>query len=158
VNQRTFQADNPFHQLRKSYRTFGLALILLPLLLGLSGVIWGLGQNPLAILTVLIGIFGPVLLTRKAYTAFHRFRLQHSISIPVPLSLIHPLPNLVEPASEIQSQNEAEIELLDEMPIPQIPLTPNTTVAILQNTIGVTDKHNLIILGNLDTEDKGESE
>jgi|GEM_PF-5865591 len=154
TNQRVFQVNNPFHQLRKSYHMFGLALLLLPLFLGLSGIFWGLNQSPLAILFVLVGILGPVFLTRKASKAFHQFRLQHNISIPLRL----PEPGHIEPVIESQSQNEAEFKSLDEVLFPQTPWTPYTTAVFYQNSIGLTEKQILDMLSGTDNTDNGERE
>jgi len=158
TNPRTFQIDNPFHQLRKSYRTLGLALILLPLLLGLSGIFWGFSLGPLAILLVLVGISWLVLLTRKASKAFHKFRNLHTISIPFSRPLIHSQTHYDEPTNPIYSPNEDQPDPFDEVVFPQTPWTPNTTATFFQNSIGPTNKHGFDILANPDTTNNGESE
>lgn len=158
TNQRKFQVDNPFHQLRKSYYTLGLALILLPLLLGLSGIFWGLSQSPLVILTGLVGILGPVFLTRKASKAFNQFRLQHNISIPPSMPIILLEPDPFEPDLEFHSQVEAQIESLDEVLFSKIPWTPNTTAVFLQDSISLSEKQPIDTLTSTDTTDSGESD
>ena len=158
TNQRNYLVDNPFRQLRKSYHTLGLALILLPFLLGLSGIFWGLSQSPLALLIILVGVLGPVFLTRKAYEAFHQFDLQHKISTPrsMPLVLLEQDP--VEPGIEFQSQIEAQLESHDEVLFPQIAWAPNTTAVIYKDLIGLTEKQPIDTITSTDTADNGESE
>jgi hypothetical protein len=135
THQRSSQFDKPFHQLRKSYRSLGLALILLPLLLGLSGVFWGLNLNPLAILMLLVGISGPVLLSRKASKAFQEFQHKHTISIPHPKIFTNADPDPIELPIEDQSQNEVQPEKLPELQAPQTPWTPTTTATFLQDSM-----------------------
>jgi len=158
MNRRHFQVDNPFHQLRKSYHTLGLALILLPLLLGLSGVFWGLNQSPLAILTVLIGILAPIFITRKAFNAFHQFRFQNKISIPPSMPLVLVEPDPVELSIEFQSQNEAQLESHDEVLFPQIHWAPNTTAVFCQDSIGPTEKLPIDTVTSTDIADDGEGD
>ena len=134
-NQRVSQIDNPFCQLRKSYRFLGLALILLPLLLGLSGVFWGLGLSPLAILMVLVGILGPVFLSRKALKAFHHFQHQHTISVSQPKLITNTYSDDTDSLIEGQPQAEIHLEPLPEVLTPQTPWTPTTTATFLQDSM-----------------------
>lgn len=134
-NQYSSQFNKPFNQLRKSYRFLGLALILLPLLLGLSGVFWGLGFSLLAILMLLVGILGPVFLSRKALKAFHQFQHQHTISISHPRLITNTYSDPIDSPIETQSQNEIPPEPLPEVLTPQTPWTPTTTATFLQDSM-----------------------
>jgi hypothetical protein len=158
ANQSSFQVGNPFHQLQKSFRSLGLALILLPLLLGLSGVFWGLNLSPLAILLVLAGVLGPVLLTHRASKAFYQFRHENSISIPLPRLITNTEPDPIELTFEIQSQNEVQPEPLPEVLAPQTPWAPTTTATYYLTDIGLVYKNGLGNLANTDTTDNGETE
>lgn len=80
-----------FQSLRKAYRFLGSALILLPLLLGLSGILLGSGLSLLAALFALAGALGPLFLLRGARSAFQQFQFIQSITIfpPTTLQTIH---------------------------------------------------------------------
>ena len=134
-NQNSPQFNNPFSQLRKSYRFFGLALILLPLLLGLSGVFLGLGLSPFAVLMMLVGISGPVFLSRKALKAFHQFQHQHTISISRPKLITNTYPDHIDSPIEVQPRNETPPEPLPELLTPPTPWTPTTTATFLQDSM-----------------------
>lgn len=75
------KSNNRFDSLRRSYRNLGISVLLLPLVLGLSGIFLSFELIPIAILTSLFGVLGVILILRQATNAFNQFKAQNSISI-----------------------------------------------------------------------------
>ncbi|MFX1317985.1 MAG: hypothetical protein ACFE9D_00980 [Promethearchaeota archaeon] len=73
--------SSTIHHLRTSYQMFGLAFLLIPVIIGFTGISISLGLLPLALLTGLLGVLGCVLLLRKARGAFTQFQLHNSIFV-----------------------------------------------------------------------------
>ena len=87
-----------FKYLRRAYDNMSLAGILLAILLGLSGIMWGMNQSLVALLLVIGGVFTPILIFRRARTNFHRFQLCHSFTIQSPTALQTVHSNLPTPS------------------------------------------------------------
>jgi hypothetical protein len=64
-----------------------LAGILFALLIGLSGIMWGMNQLLVTLLLALSGIFTPALILRRAKANFHQFQLCHSFTIQSPTAI-----------------------------------------------------------------------
>lgn len=88
------------HHLRTSYQMLGLAFLLIPIIIGLTGIGISLGVLPLALLTSLSGVLGCVFLLRKAHGAFTQFQLYNSIPIQ---SVQPPTPRTAQPIHRYQT-------------------------------------------------------
>lgn len=69
------------HELKESNQKLGLSLILFPLFLGLSGILASLGFLPIALVTLALGILGPVILIHRATKSFEQFRIRNMIPV-----------------------------------------------------------------------------
>jgi hypothetical protein len=67
--------------LRRSFRNLGFLLILVPVAIGLSGILIGLKLLHIALISILIGILGSVILVRKATGSFKQFQQQNAIPV-----------------------------------------------------------------------------
>jgi hypothetical protein len=74
--------------LKRSFRNLGSLLILIPIAIGLSGILIGLKLIHIAIFTILISILGGVIVFRKATASFHQFQQQNTI--PVIQAMLQP--------------------------------------------------------------------
>ncbi len=67
--------------LKRSFRNLGFLLILVPVAIGLSGILIGLKLILIGLISILIGILGSVFLVRKATGAFKQFQQQNAIPV-----------------------------------------------------------------------------
>ena len=104
-----FSDEDPnrsFKYLRSAYDTVSLAQILFAILLGLSGIMWGMNQLLVALLLVIGGVFTLALLFRRARANFHRFQLCHSFTVQSPTALRTVHSNLPTPSpSSVESSS-----------------------------------------------------
>ncbi len=101
ITVRPYDPKNNFRQLRNSYQYLGMAFILLPFLVGLSGFLWGVGILLGALPLFLCGLFGFALLIRKAQYKFNKFQHPHTISIIDPIFKSPPIPKQESPKTII---------------------------------------------------------
>jgi hypothetical protein len=67
--------------LKRSFRDLGFLLILVPVVIGLSGILIGLNLLLIAVISILTGILGSVILIRKATRSFKQFQYQNAIPV-----------------------------------------------------------------------------
>ncbi len=70
-----------FQFLRRSYRNLGITILLLPIVLGLSGILLGLQLILFAFLTTLFGVLGMIILLRRATSSFTQFQVLNAIPV-----------------------------------------------------------------------------
>ncbi|MFX1508726.1 MAG: hypothetical protein ACFFBR_00330 [Promethearchaeota archaeon] len=125
--QRTFSSDTQspnVQELKKSYQKLGLSLIMFPLFLGLSGILASLGLFPIALITLTLGIVGPIILLHRATKLFEHFRIKNMIPVqaaqPLETSTLQnhqdeiqseTLPSLVPSSSPTSTPDKANTEL-----------------------------------------------
>jgi len=93
--------------LRRSIRNFSLIIILLPLLVGFSGILISLGLFSSALVTILLGILGPAFLLKNATSSFKQFQIHNTI----PINAIERLPGTTLPATRLESSPELSSQL-----------------------------------------------
>ena len=117
--------------LRSSYRSLGLALILVPLCIGLSGIFLALEMVPFALMAILTSVLGPALLLRKGARAFTQFQLQNVIPIQSAEPPSPRIPNIEEPTDSSTPPSQTE----DSPPSPSSTWTLNHVAVYLQDAI-----------------------
>ena len=79
--------NHSFKYLRRAYDDMSIAGILFALLIGLSGIMWGMNQFLVTLLLAFGGIFTPALILRRAKSNFRQFQLHHSFTIQSPTAI-----------------------------------------------------------------------
>lgn len=101
--------------LQASYRLLGLTFLLIPFIIGLTGVCISIGSLLLALLASLLGVLGSVFLIRKALGAFNQFQLNNSI----PVQTVQPL--VVRDSQPLQAESDLELPSLQDILQPVSP-------------------------------------
>ncbi len=106
---KSYNPQTVFRLLQKSYRYKGLVFILLPLLIGLSGILWGVGLSILALFSLLGGLLGTLVLIQKARSRFTQFCQKQTIPILTPVVLTMTAPTQKAPKPSLPQGDEIQI-------------------------------------------------
>lgn len=136
---KSYNSQTALRLLQKSYRYKGLIFILLPLLIGLSGILWGLGLLILAIFSLLGGLFGTLVLIQQARSHFTQFSQKQIIPILAPVLVTLHAPTQKAPKPSLPQGNEIQIPSKTDS-------VQNSRSQALQMLLTLQESHSLIPL------------
>ncbi|MFW9831560.1 MAG: hypothetical protein ACFFD8_07270 [Candidatus Thorarchaeota archaeon] len=130
--------------LKRSYRYLGLAIFLLPFLIGLSGICWALGLSLITASLLLTSFVVPIVLLKKAQTTFNQFHVLTSIAVIVPQPLPLQFPIIASPTHITQSNHTNPHES------PSQPIaSQNASQLALSTSFNEGQKNNPQLVGSL---------